>query len=84
MVNGYTPTETRILDLLRDGLPHRREEVFACLDDDLAQMDAIYPHVCRLRRKLQEHGQDILAVTTGRRTLYQQVRLLNSANDGRT
>ncbi len=84
MNNGYTPTETRILDLLRDGLPHRRDEVFKCLDDDLADISAIYPHMTRLPKKLQPKGQDILAVTTGRITFYQHIRLLNSANDGRT
>lgn len=83
-MNGYTPTESRILELLSDGLPHKRCEVHKCLEDDLAQIEAIYPHVSRLRHKLQPKGQDILAVTTGRITYYQQIRLLNSANDGRT
>ena len=83
-MNGYTPTEFRILQLLRDGLPHRREEVHACLDDDLSALRSITPHLTRLRKKIQPAGQDILAVTTGRITFYQQVRLLNSANDGRT
>ena len=81
---GYTPTEHRIIRLLADGLPHRREEVHACLDDELSQIESIYPHISKLRRKIQPSGQDILAVTTGRITFYQQVRLLNSANDGRT
>lgn len=83
-MNGYTPTEKRILDLLRDGRPHHRKEVHACLEDDLSDISAIYPHMTRLRNKLQPSGQDILAVTTGRTTYYQQVVLLYSANDGRT
>ena len=82
--NGFTPTESRILDLLKDGLPHRREELHALLDDDLAELSAVQRHVSTIRKRLNLKGQDILCVARGYTYSYQQVRLLCSANDGRT
>jgi hypothetical protein len=82
-VNGFTPVESRMLGLLRDGLAHKREELHACLDDDLADLTAIQPHICRIRKRLNSRGEDILCVARGYTYSYQHIRLLSSANDGR-
>lgn len=59
-VNHFTPTERRILNVLADGLPHRREELHACLPDELGAVANVYMHVTNLRRKLAKRGEAIL------------------------
>lgn len=81
--NGYTPTERRMLDILDDGLPHRREELHACLGDELAPLSAIQNHISRLRAKLKPKGHDVLCVSRDNTRYYQRVVLYASANDGR-
>lgn len=78
MVNGFTPTEKRILELLSDGRPHKRQEVHACLDDDLASLKSITPHISRIRRKINTQGEEIVCVARERSYYYQHVRLLYS------
>jgi hypothetical protein len=69
--NGFTPTEHRIMEVLQDGLPHTREEIHACLSDELSSLDAIKPHICSLRPKLESRGLGI----QGRRKHYQLIGL---------
>ena len=83
MINGFTPTQKRMLELLSDGLPHRREELHKCLEDDLSQLNAIQPHISRIRDKIRGKGEDIICVYFERTIGYQHVRVLYSANDGR-
>jgi len=80
--NGYTKTQARIVDLLSDGVPHSREELHACLDDDLARLTAAKRHLVEIRKHLRPQGQDIICVLQNRRIMYQWVRLLASANTG--
>lgn len=82
--NGFTPTEERIFDLLSDGHPHSRDELFKCLTDDLADTSAIRPHLTRLRGKINPKGFDILYVPRHHKTFWQLVHLVYSPNDGRT
>ena len=82
--NGFTPTERKMLSVLRDGLPHKRDELHKCLDDDMAQLSAIQPHISRIRRRLEPLGETILCVLHMRAIHYQQVRMISSGNDGRT
>ena len=84
MPSPFTPTEQRIMDLLDDGLPHRREELHRCLSDELAALSAIQPHLSRLRRRLNPKGIDILCILKDRTLHYQKIRVCYSANDGRT
>ena len=82
--NGYTPTERRMLELLRDGLPHSREDLHSCLDDDLSQLTAIQYHLSRIRGKLSLIGEDIICEYYKRSFYYRHVRLLTSPYDGRS
>lgn len=82
-VNGFTPTQARILQLLSDGRPHMREEIHECLDDDLAQLSAIKRHLSDMRKHLHPIGETIACVLWNGKICYQQFRLLPSANDGR-
>lgn len=82
--NGFTPTQARIIQLLSDGLPHKRDDVFAaCIEDDLATVTALQLHISNLRPHLRARGEDIVCVVRGYVHFYQHVRLLASANDGR-
>jgi DNA-binding response OmpR family regulator len=50
---NLTPTERRLLALLSDGCPHRREELLACLYDDYSpSVLTLNVHLCNLRKKL--------------------------------
>ena len=71
-----TRTQAKIMNLLADGLPHTREEVFACLVDELTALTTISTHIYNLRLKLRHRGHDIIARKVNGRWSYQQVRLI--------
>jgi DNA-binding CsgD family transcriptional regulator len=56
----WTPTQSRILKLLSDGMPHEREEIFKCLNDELSAKRVVFTHLSDIRRVLRPLGQDIL------------------------
>jgi len=68
MTYGLTPTQLRILMLLRDGGIHPREDVEACLEDELSKN--IHNHLTRIRKVLVPQGQTILCVMRHRRYHY--------------
>jgi len=79
----FTKTEQLMLNVLADGYPHTREELHACLPDELSALGAIKRHLSGIRKKLRPQGQDIICELRDRRPLYRHVRLLASATDGR-
>lgn len=82
----YTPTQQRILLLLSDGLPHTREEMLGCINDELSSMRNLRTHLVLLRKKLNMVGQSILYEFQGfpPKTVYRHVRLLANACDGKS
>ena len=75
--NGtLTPTQRRMMAVLEDGALHTRQELHACLDDELAPVDgnAIPMHICKLRRLLRPFGRDIAFHRVARVGHYQIVR----------
>ena len=56
----YTPTETRLMTVLGDGLRHTREELRTCIDDELAGPTALQAHISNMRKKLNPGGLDII------------------------
>lgn len=82
--NGYTPTQKRMLAVLRDGLPHTREELHACLPDDLSELRAIQAHISHIRKHLRVVGEEIVCEYYLRKLHYRHVRLLDSPYDGRS
>ena len=81
--NGFTPTQNRMLDVLADGMAHTRQELHACLSDELSAETSIQPHITHLRKRLRLKGQDILCEVAGRDVRYRHVRMLASAADGK-
>jgi DNA-binding response OmpR family regulator len=73
----YTPTEARILSVLSDGGRHSRDEIHACLNDNLSGPGTSRVHIHNLRKKLQALGEDIVCeMLFGRKRCYRHVRLL--------
>lgn len=78
---GFTPIQQRMLIVLSDGLPHPREELHACLDDELSPYSAIKAHLSSIRKILRPKGQDIICEIVHRRNMYRQIRLLRHRHD---
>ncbi len=55
-----TPIQKRLYTLLLDGRPHAREELHACVDDELSGQTALRFHLSRLRQKLRQTGRTVL------------------------
>jgi len=73
-VPDFTPTHKRMLAVLADGQPHTRQELHACLVDDLGPLSNVSYHLTTLKPKLQEIGQGIACVNG--HGLYCLVRLI--------
>lgn len=82
--NGFSKTQQKMMTILSDGRAHTRDELKSCLWDELAQISALQPHLTKIRKQLNPRGEDIICVFKDRRICYQHVRLLASANTGRT
>lgn len=80
--DGLTVKE-RMLRLLSDGLPHTRQELHSCLNDDLGALSNIRAHISSIRQTLRRRGEDIVCELVTRRICYRHIRLLASAYDGR-
>ena len=75
---SWTLTEKKMLDVLRDGRPHSRQELHGCLHDDLGPLRNINQHISNLRRKIRERGEMIVCELVNRRIHYRHVKLLKS------
>jgi hypothetical protein len=86
-VPEFTPTEQRILEVLRDGGNHFRPELLRCLNGkgedsvcDRGAIVSVQQHIVNLRKKLLPIGQNIVCVYDAGRFGYRQVRNLTPAN----
>lgn len=71
-----TPTQRRMLAVLKDGKPHLSNELHACLYDELAdKKHGIRTHIYSLRKAVREQSREILCIQVGRATFYQIVHL---------
>lgn len=74
-VDGYTRTQWKLLQVLSDGKPHTKQELHACLPDDLSQVRAVARHISAMRKNLPPN-QDIVCVFWRRKWCYQHICLL--------
>lgn len=84
--NGFTPTEKRIMNVLRDGLPHTKSELKNAIDEECPdQVDdaALKMHLSNMRTKLEPKCRGILC-TERPSTRYQLVRTDPSGYDDMT
>lgn len=55
-----SPMENKILEVLRDGMEHTRDELLLCLGDPESTYRNLYVRIAYLRRKLRPFNQDII------------------------
>jgi hypothetical protein len=82
MAKGFTPTQTAMLKVLSDGMPHSKAELHACLPDELSRPNSILRHLVDIRKVLRPRGQDVLCEYRDRARFYRWVRLLGHEGDG--
>lgn len=73
----YTPIEQRIIDLLKDGMPHDRNELLACLRDKQAGFPALAVHIYNLRSKVRAMNHEIVTELYKGSIHYRRVVLLS-------
>ena len=75
----FSPTQQAIIEVLADGLPHKRQELLDCFDDPLITNIHLNVMLCQLRKKLRPLGWCIDCVLIqGRQIGYKR----NSINTG--
>lgn len=74
-----TTVQQKMRAVLKDFRPHRVEELFACLADELGSPTNVYAHLTAIRKELRPIGDDIASIRVDGRTYYQWVRLVSSA-----
>lgn len=84
----FTPTQQRILDLLRDGERHLREEILEVIGngtiDEVGTKLNLRQHIFHMNKKLRPIGQEVVCIIGKSYSIgYRHVRLLVSANDGK-
>lgn len=63
--NGLTPTQRKMLRVLCDGEAHTRQELHACLPDELSALSSIHKHLHNLKAWLKPKGYLIRCVLVG-------------------
>ena len=76
---AWTPTQTRILQLLSDGMKHRQKELLRIIDGEYASVATLHMHISLMRPKLRPIGEEIFVERTSDGTLYQHVRIISIA-----
>ena len=73
----FTPVQRRMMALFCDFQPHTKEELHACLDDDLALRTAIYGHFTAIRKLLPD-GYLLSPITVGAVKMFRLFRVVLS------
>lgn len=77
----FTPTQTRILEVLSDGLMHPKCQLQACLNDDMATDRTLSVHLTYLRQILNPRGEDIVFINAGIKGRgYRHIRYISSTS----
>ena len=70
----FTSTQRRIIDLLKDGQPHRRDDVRKCIDD-LASLASLKQHLIEMRKRIRPHGYDVICQILNRAYHYRLIKV---------
>lgn len=71
----FTPTETRIMNVLIDGEGHTLQELHKCLFDELSSVAGVKVQIHRIRKYIRTIGQDIVTRKIEGTVFYKLVRL---------
>jgi hypothetical protein len=74
--------QEKMLAVLADGMPHKRQELIDCIGDELADYNNLHPHLTAIRRIIRPMGHDIICQLVNRQHHYRHVLLLPSAYNG--
>lgn len=74
----FTPVELKILSVLTDGKPHRRQELLESFGDEFTSRNNLNVHLTGIRKVLRPKGQDIICELRMKAINYRWVRLLGS------
>lgn len=77
----FSPTQQDLMEVLADGLPHRRQELLDCLDDPEKTRLTLKPYLYRLRQKLRVQGYDIVCEFRNRGFWFRLVGLINQHDE---
>jgi DNA-binding winged helix-turn-helix (wHTH) protein len=72
----FTPTQARLMEILKDGHAHPVAQLWACIGDDMATDGTLRVHITYLREALRGQGRGILCDRRGP-TTYRLVRLID-------
>lgn len=75
----FTETETKILNVLADGMAHDRAELLCCLDSGRATRGGLAVHIFNIRKKLKSFDQYVSCELHGYSVRYRHVQLLKTA-----
>lgn len=81
-MKDFTPTQQRMLAVLADGRGHTLEELRACLYDELGSSSNVWFHISRLRKQLQQRGENIATLKQFGTLYYFHVRRLGATSQG--
>lgn len=77
-------TQKKMMDLLKDGMPHRREELVECLPEpEIAMLEmanafrCVTYHVYSLRKTLRPRGRDIICQLLNKALHYRIVGIIS-------
>lgn len=73
----FTPTQSKMLTILKDGMPHDLDELFSCLSDEIQPKRNVHVHLLAIRRVLRSHGQEVIYEMFDNRPHYRWVVLLD-------
>lgn len=69
----------RMVDVLCDGMPHAKEELYACMADTFdPRAQTLAQYVYLINKKVKREGLVVVFVSRGRGGNYQMFRRLNS------
>ena len=65
-----------MIDVLADGQPHFKKELFDCIEDPEAGPGAVAAHLHLLRKKLRPMGEDVICELKKNRFMYRRIRIV--------
>lgn len=78
--NGFSPIQMRMIEILADGQPHHRDQLFECMENPMNSRAALWFHLGVIRKHLRPRGQNIICELIHRAIYYRHVQLIAPAS----
>lgn len=76
----FSPVQTKMMKILRDGQPHAKEELHKCLWDELSGPNAVNMQISYMRKKLLNCNHAILNQQIDGKVFFRLVMLISRPN----